>query len=170
MTDEEAPERLGPWARSALIGFGLVVLIAALPVGFYGLVLAAFIMAPGHGVTPEAIDWAAGLSLFVFPLLMLALAGFSLACTTWRRLAVVGALLGALVVEGGLALWLLHLGSRSDDPPSGITRYPDVESAKKAMEPPGASAGAKGPQRPQPHAIDCSPATGKCVETRSKAK
>lgn len=160
--EEESPERLGPWLRSALIGFGLVVLIAAIPVGFYCMVFAAFWVAPGHGVTPEAIDWAGGLSLFAVAPLMLALAGSSLLCRTSRRLALVGCLAAALVVDAGLAWWCLHLTSRPKaGPPAGMTVYPDEESARKAHGFPETSAIHSGP---------CSVGAGKCGGPPTKAK
>lgn len=160
MTDEEAPERLGPWARSALIGFGLVLLVAALPVGFYCLVFAAFWVAPGHGVTPQPIDWAGGLSLFAVPLLMLALAGFGLFCSTWRRLLLVGCLAAALAVDVGLALWFLHLTTRPrEGPPAGMTVYPDEESARKAYGFPQGSGMNSGV---------CSLGAGKCAAPAAK--
>lgn len=162
MTDEEAPERLGPWPRSALIGFGLVVLIAALPVGFYCLVFAAFWVAPGHGVTPRPVDWSGGLALTAVPLLMLALAGFSLLGTTWKRLAIAGCLAGALVVDVALALGFLHLANRpKDGPPAGMKVYPDEDSARKAYGFPQASA---------THSGVCSLGPGKCAGPPPKAK
>lgn len=161
MTEEEAAERLGPWPRFALMGLGLALLVAAVPVGFYCTVLAAFWVAPGHGVTPRPIDWAGGLSLFAFPLLMLALAGFSLFCTTWRRLAVVGWLAAALVAEAGLALWISDLAGRRDDPPAGVTHYPDEESARKAHG---------SPQVPGTNSGVCSLGAGKCADPAAEAK
>ena len=160
--EEEAPERLGPWPRSALIGFGLVVLVAAMPIGFYGLVFAAFWVAPGHGVTPRPIDWAGGLALFALAPLMLALAGFSLLCRTWRRRALVGCLAAALAADAGLALWFLHLTSRPrDGPPAGMTVYPDEDSARKASGFPEASGTHSGP---------CSLGAGKCGGPPTKAE
>lgn len=162
MTDEEAPERLGPWGRWALVGFGLVVLAAAVPVGFYGLVLAAFWVAPGHGVTPGPVDWAGGLALAALPLLMLALAGFSLLGTTRRRLAIAAGLAAALVADAGLALWLLHLAGRPDDgPPAGMTVYRDEESARKAYGM---------PQGPGTYSGVCSMGPGTCAGPAAKAK
>ena len=162
MTDEEAPERLGPWPRFALIGFGLVVLAAALPVGFYCLVFAAFWVAPGHGVTPEPVDWAGGLALAAVPLLMLALAGFSLLGTSWKRLAIAAGLAAALVADAGLALWLLHLTGRPEEgPPAGMTVYPDEESARKAYGM---------PEGPGTYSGVCSMGPGTCAGPPAKAR
>lgn len=159
---EEAPERLGPWARSALAGFGVVVLIAAIWVGLYCLVFASVYMFGGHGSTPRAIDRAVAVALLAFPLLMLAVAGFSLFCTTWRRLAIVGALAGALIVDLGLGLWFLHLANRPREGlPAGMKVYPDEDSARKAYGFPEGSGTNSGP---------CSLGGGKCAGPAAKTK
>jgi hypothetical protein len=168
---EEASERPGRYARFALAGFGLVALLAAVPVGFYCLIFATVSVAGWHGVTPRPIDWAVGLSLFVFPLLLLALGGFSLACVNRRRLIVVAALAAALIVDGGLALRFLYLSSHRHRPPAGVTAYPDVESARRAQGfPPEPWSKAAPGAGPETHSIACSPTTGRCVSSRTKAK
>ena len=160
---EEAPERLGPWLRSALAGFGLVVLIAAVWAGLYFLVFGAVYLFGGHGTAaPPPIDRAAGLSLLAVPALMLALAGFCLFCTTWRRLAVVGCLAAALVADAGLALGFLHLANRpGEGRPAGMKVYPDEDSASKAHGFPEGSGTYSGP---------CSLGPGKCAGPPAKAK
>ena len=163
MTDDEAPERLGSWLRSALAGFGLLVLIAAVWAGLYFLVFGAVYLFGGHGSTSRPIERAAGLSLLTVPPLMLALAGFSLLCTTWRRLAVVGCLAAALVVDAGLALGFLHLANRPrEGRPAGMKLYPDEELPRgKPMASRAGSATHSGP---------CSLGAGRCAGPPAKAK
>ncbi len=163
MTDQEAPERLGPWARSALIGFGLALLAAAAWVGLYCLVFGSVYLFGGHGSTPRPIDRAVGLALLAVPPLMLALAGFSLLCSTRRRLAVVAALAAALIADAALAAAFLHLANRPENRrPAGLTIYPDEESARKAYG---------FPAEPDPtHSGPCSLGAGKCAPPAAKAK
>ena len=130
--DEAPPERLGPYARFGMIGLGLAALAAAVPAGFVGLVLGGISIGGWHGVTPRPVDWTVGLSLLTLPLLLLALGAFSLACTTPRRGRIVAALAAAVAVDGSIALYSLALSARAGSPASGVTTYPDVESARKA--------------------------------------
>jgi hypothetical protein len=170
---DEVPERLAPYIRFALAGFGVLALLAAAPVGFYSLIVAGALVGGWHGVTPRAIDWAAGLSLFAFPLLLLALAGFSLVCTNRRRLIVVASVAAAVLVDGGLALRFLNLGDHRDHGPSCcVTTYPDVESAEAARKglPPPAAAKAAAVGGPETVSVACSPVTGRCVSGKTKAR
>jgi hypothetical protein len=169
---DEAPARLGSGARLSLAGFGLAALVAAVPVGFYCLILAGVLLGGWHGVTPRPVDRAAGLTLLAIPLLLLPLAGFSLACVDRRRLIVVASLAAALIADGALALGFLYLGSHGHRPPAGVTVYPDVESAEAARKgsPREPSANAVATGGPQTGSVACSPATGKCMSTTTKAR
>jgi hypothetical protein len=167
---DEQPLEPGRFARAAFATFGVAVLLAAVPIGFYGLMLAAVLVGGWHGVTPRPVDWAAGLALLAFPLLMLALAAASLLRSTGRRLVPVAALVAALAFDGGVGLYFLHLGGQPEPPSSAVTTYPDVESAEAARKglAPGPSAKAVG--GPQTVSVACSPVTGKCASTTTKPK
>lgn len=166
---EDASDRLGRPARIGLAGFGLVVLLAALPVGFFCLLFAGYSVGGGHGVTPRPIDWAVASSLLALALLMLALGVAGLICVDRKRLRIAAGIAALLTADGALALAFLNLShQRPERPPAGVTVYPDVETARRAYGlPEQPAANAVGTAGGETLSIACSPVTGKSVSSRS---
>lgn len=93
------------WVRRALALAGLL----ALPLLFYVTVFAAVAGLDGHDSFVDAVEFAARATLLLVPVLLLACIVLSWVCRTTRRLRLLGIVFGALFLDVGACVYLLHL-------------------------------------------------------------